>query len=258
MRRMLIAGNWKMYGSGARARSLAAALVQGLAKAAPPASDALICPPYVYLESLAGILHGSGLALGAQDVCDLGPEGAYTGEVSAAMLADCGCRYVIVGHSERRSLCSESDAQVARKFVTAQSAGLIPILCVGEQLAERERGATEAVVLRQLGAVLDAAGYRAFAQSVVAYEPVWAIGSGRTATPEQAQAVHAFIRARVARDDVKIAAGLRVIYGGSVKAANARGLFRQADIDGALVGGASLDAQEFLAICRAADEGPTS
>lgn len=255
MRRLLIAGNWKMHGTRERAQCLAAAVAKGLL----PSSrrEVLICPPFVYLTELAGLLHGYEVSLGAQDVCDVNPDGSYTGEVSAGMLRDCGCRYVIVGHSERRALYGESDTLVAHKFMAAQAAGLTPIVCVGESLAERERGDTESVVLRQLEAVLAAAGASAFARAAVAYEPVWAIGTGRIATPNQAQDVHARIRTRISRDDAKIAAGLRVIYGGSVKASNAGNLFPQPDIDGALVGGASLDAGEFLAICAAADASET-
>ncbi len=178
--------------------------------------------------------------------------GAFTGEVSAAMLADVGCRYVIVGHSERRALYAEDDALVARKFVAAGRHALVPILCVGETLAERERDATRDVVLRQLEAVLALAGTGAFAQAVVAYEPVWAIGTGRTATADQAQAVHALIRSRIGEKDATIAASLRVLYGGSVKAANAAELFAMPDVDGGLIGGASLKADEFANICAAA------
>ncbi|MGH8402705.1 MAG: triose-phosphate isomerase, partial [Gammaproteobacteria bacterium] len=194
---------------------------------------------------------GSALLLGAQDVC-AEDDGAHTGEVSGAMLRDLDCRYVIVGHSERRALYGETDLLVARKFMAAQKAGLTPILCVGETLAERQRGETRMVVARQLDAVLDAAGVSAFAKAVVAYEPVWAIGTGKTASPEQAQEVHAFIRDSVRARDARIAAGIRLLYGGSVKASNAAELFRMPDIDGGLVGGASLEAREFLAICKAA------
>lgn len=255
MRGLLIAGNWKMHGTREHARCLTEAVAKGVSSSRQ--REVLICPPFVYLIELAELLHGHEVSLGAQDVCDVTPDGAYTGEVSAGMLRDCGCRYVIVGHSERRALYGESDTLVARKFLAAQAAGLAPILCVGESLTEREHGDTESVVLRQLEAVLAAAGVSAFGQAVVAYEPVWAIGTGRIATPNQAQDIHARIRARISRDDAKIAAGLRVIYGGSVKASTAGSLFPQPDIDGALVGGASLDAGEFLAICGAADASET-
>ena len=206
------------------------------------------------VEHLADVgrqLAGSPIVLGAQDVC-AEEAGAHTGEVAASMLADLGCRYVIVGHSERRAMYGEDDALVARKFQAAQRYGLVPILCVGESLAERDGGATRQVVLRQLDAVLEAAGGDAFARAVVAYEPVWAIGTGRTATPGQAQEVHGLIRVRVAEKDARIAASLRVLYGGSVKAGNAGLLFAMPDVDGGLIGGASLKAEEFTAICRAA------
>jgi triosephosphate isomerase len=206
----------------------------------------------VYLAEVRRQLEGSRIGLGAQDVCAEEP-GAHTGEVSATMLADVGCRYAIVGHSERRALYGEDDVLVARKFAAAARHALVPILCVGETLAEREGGATRAVVLRQLDAVTEAAGIEPFARAVVAYEPVWAIGTGRTATPEQAQEVHALIRGRLAQKDGTIAASLRVLYGGSVKAANAAELFAMPDVDGGLIGGASLKAEDFAGICAAAD-----
>jgi triosephosphate isomerase (TIM) len=249
MRQPLVAGNWKMNGNRESAVRLANAVAQGTE--AGSAAEVLLCPPFVYLADLARALKDSGLSLGAQDLC-AEENGAYTGEVSGAMLKDFDCRYVIVGHSERRALFGEDDALVARKFMAAQKAGLTPILCVGETLAEREAGATSAVVTRQLKAVLDAAGIAAFAKGVVAYEPVWAIGTGRTAKSDQAQEVHALIRGILAGQDAKIAADVRLLYGGSVKAANAAELFRMPDIDGGLVGGASLDAGEFLSICAAA------
>jgi triosephosphate isomerase len=196
-------------------------------------------------------LKESSIAVGAQDV-SAETAGAFTGEVSAAMLKDVGCRYVIVGHSERRALYHEDDQLVARKFMAAQSQKLVPILCVGESLDERERNLTETVVARQLDAVLTVAGIGAFAEAVVAYEPVWAIGTGKNATPEQAQAVHAFIRGRIAGRDDKIAARLRILYGGSVKASNAAELCGMPDVDGGLVGGASLKSDEFGRICAAA------
>ncbi len=249
MRQPLVAGNWKMNGSRESALRLANAVAQGTE--AGSAAEVLLCPPFVYLADLARALKDSGLSLGAQDLC-AEENGAYTGEVSGAMLKDFDCRYVIVGHSERRALFAEDDALVARKFMAAQKAGLIPILCVGETLAEREAGATHAVVERQLKAVLDAAGIAAFAKGAVAYEPVWAIGTGRTAKSDQAQEVHALIRGILSGQDAKIAGEVRLLYGGSVKAANAAELFRMPDIDGGLVGGASLDAGEFLSICAAA------
>lgn len=249
MRRPFIAGNWKMHGS----RAENAELIEGLLLCLPgqPTADIAVCPPFVYLWEIGRMLKASSIALGAQSTC-AEAVGAFTGEVSAAMLKDVGCAYVIVGHSERRSLYKEDDALVARKFLAAQSHGLKPILCVGETLEERERGLTMQVVSRQLGAVLDLAGVQAMADAVVAYEPVWAIGTGKNASPEQAQEVHAHIRADVAARDAKIASGLRVVYGGSVKAGNAREIFSMPDVDGGLIGGASLKADEFLKICSAA------
>jgi triosephosphate isomerase len=249
LRRPLVAGNWKMHGNRADAARLVDELrARGVGGGA---AEAVICPPYVHLEEARRRLAGGGIGLGAQDVC-AEEAGAYTGEVSAAMLADAGCRYAIVGHSERRALYAESDELVARKFLAAARHALVPILCVGESLAERERDATRAVILRQLDAVLTAAGIPAFGSAVIAYEPVWAIGTGLTATPAQAQEVHALIRGRISERDATIAASLRVLYGGSVKAANAAELFAMPDVDGGLIGGASLKADEFAAICAAA------
>ena len=249
MRRPLVAGNWKMHGS----RAETAALVEELLANAPakPAAGCVICPPFVYLYEAARLLRGSIFSLGAQDVC-ADSHGAFTGEVSAAMLKDVGCEYVIVGHSERRLLYRETDQLVARKFAAAHSKGLVPILCVGEQLADREAGRTNEVVGRQLDAVLELCGAGALGHGLIAYEPVWAIGTGRNATPEQAQEAHAFIRARVGGRDAKIAAATRILYGGSVKAGNAAELFAMPDVDGGLIGGASLKADEFLTILAAA------
>jgi triosephosphate isomerase len=229
----LVAGNWKMHGSREAIRVLLDAIVAGSGNSQ---LQCAVCPPYPYLAQVAERLRGTPLAWGAQNVSEHA-QGAYTGEVSAAMLAEFGCRYVIVGHSERRHLYGESDAQVAAKFAAVAKAGLTPILCVGEKLVEREAGRTEEVVARQLGAV-------AFSSGVVAYEPVWAIGTGRNATPEQAQAVHAFLRKR-------LPAETPILYGGSVKAQNAAAIFAMPDVDGGLIGGASLVADEFIAILRA-------
>jgi triosephosphate isomerase len=248
MRRKLVAGNWKMHGSRASNAPLVEAI---LGSAQPERTDCVICPPFVYLSEIARLLRGSATKLGAQDVCAEG-QGAYTGEVSAAMLKDVGCDYVIVGHSERRNLYGEDDELVARKFAAALAHGLKPILCVGELLAEREAERTHEVVGRQLEAVVALTGIEAFAEAVIAYEPVWAIGTGRTASPEQAQQVHGFIRQRLAQRDAKIAARLQILYGGSVKTGNARELFAQSDVDGGLIGGASLKAEEFLSIMAAA------
>jgi triosephosphate isomerase len=247
MRRPLVAGNWKMHGSRAMARELAAAV----AAAVPASVEVALIPPTPYLAALVDAFGDAPLAFGAQDV-SAHAEGAYTGEVSAAMLADVGCRMVLVGHSERRQYHAEDDALVAAKFVAAQARGLVPVLCVGERLDEREAGATEAVVGCQLDAVIERAGIAAFARAVVAYEPVWAIGTGRTATPDQAQAVHAFMRDKLAGRDATIANSLRLLYGGSVKPANAAELFARTDVDGGLIGGASLVAADFVAICAAA------
>lgn len=248
MRQRLVAGNWKLNGSRDLVRSLVGDLVAGAGDGIE--ADVAVCPPFVYLSEAAAALNGSPIRLGAQDVC-AESEGAFTGEVSASMLAEVGCHYAIVGHSERRSLYGEDDALVARKFVAAREAGLVPILCVGESLEERENGVTETVVARQLDAVVAAAGADAVAQAVVAYEPVWAIGTGLTASPDQAQAVHAFMRARL-RESSAAAEQCCMLYGGSVKPGNAAELFAMPDIDGGLIGGASLDAEAFLAICRAA------
>jgi len=248
MRKKFVAGNWKMYGNLESNAKLLAGVKAG---AAGLSCDVAVCVPFPYLTQAQSALVGSNVAWGAQNVSEHA-QGAYTGEVAAGMLNDFGCRYVIVGHSERRALYGEGDATVAAKFLAVQAAGLTPILCVGETLAEREAGQTQAVVSRQLAAVLELAGVVALAGAVVAYEPVWAIGTGRTATPEQAQEVHAAIRAQVAVLDVAVAAGLQILYGGSVKPQNAVELFAKADIDGGLIGGAALVADDFLAICRAA------
>ena len=248
MRRKLVAGNWKMNGR----RDTNAALVAPLASAAAGlACEVLVCPPAVYLADVVAAAVGSPLLVGGQNLC-AEPAGAYTGEIAATMLRDVGATHVLVGHSERRALYGESDDVVARKFVAAQAAGLVPVLCVGETLDEREGDATEQVVGRQIAAVVAAAGIEAFRAAVVAYEPVWAIGTGRTATPEQAQAVHRFIRDLFVEKDAIVGDQLRLLYGGSVKAANAADLFGMPDVDGGLVGGASLKADEFLGICAAA------
>jgi triosephosphate isomerase len=250
MRRKLVAGNWKMHGSRAEAAQLLAGIVKGVDRLL--AAETLVCPPFVHLSDAAAALRGSPVGLGAQDVCGEAQQGAYTGEVSGTMLAEFGCRYVIVGHSERRAVYGESDARVAAKFKAAQQAGLVPILCVGETATAHDAGETRQVVKRQIEAVFDAVGVAAFASAVVAYEPVWAIGTGKTATPAHAQDVQAYVRTLVAARDAKIASSLRILYGGSVKAANAAELFAMPDVDGGLIGGASLVVDEFLGICRAA------
>ena len=236
-----------MHGSRAMAGELVAAIAAGL----PAGVEVGVLPPFPYLAELAARHSGAALAFGGQDLSEHAV-GAYTGEVSGAMLKDVGATWVLVGHSERRQYHGESNGQVAAKFVAAQAAGLVPILCVGESLAEREQDATERVVGAQLEAVIERAGIGAFARAIVAYEPVWAIGTGRTASPAQAQAVHAFIRGTFARRDATIADSLQLLYGGSVKPANAAELFGQPDVDGGLIGGAALQAADFLAICAAA------
>lgn len=248
MRRILVAGNWKLNGSKASIQQLVKSIMAG-AENLTEVSIA-VCAPYVYLPLTAELLTNSTVGLGAQNVSEQN-SGAYTGEVSASMLLEAGCQYVIVGHSERRAIFGEKDADTARKFAAARKQGLIPILCLGESLAEREAGMTELVVARQLDAVLALEGVQALSDAILAYEPVWAIGTGKTATPEQAQAVHAFIRQRLAALDTAVATKVRILYGGSVKGSNAAELFAMQDIDGGLIGGASLDAQEFLTICQA-------
>lgn len=244
MRKLLVAGNWKMHGSRAEVAELLGHLKLGIAN--EQTAEMAVFPPFVFLEQTQKILTGGPIQWGAQNVA-AEPKGAFTGEVSAAMLLEFGCRYVLVGHSERRSLYGETDEIVAKKFVLAKQTGLLPVLCVGETLAEREEGRTEQVVKRQLNAVLSQ-GVELFHDAVLAYEPVWAIGTGLTASPEQAQAVHAVLRQQVAENAPDIARKIRILYGGSVKAANAQALFSMPDIDGGLVGGASLDVQEFLKI----------
>ena len=248
MRKKFVAGNWKMHGSFQKNAVLLDSLK---AQSADLACDVAVCVPYPYLAQVQALLEGSKIALGAQNLSEHAT-GAFTGEVSAAMLGEFACRYVLVGHSERRTIYGESDAVVAEKFAAALSNGLVPVLCVGEKLDEREGGLSDQVVSRQLAAVLERVGVAAFAKAVVAYEPVWAIGTGMTASPAQAQDVHRAIRAQVAALDAGVANGLQILYGGSVKPQNAKELFSQADIDGGLIGGAALVADDFLAICRAA------
>lgn len=251
MRRPLVAGNWKLNGSKETVLELINGIKSGMG--AVKTAEVAVCPPYVYIPMVAEMLDGSAIELGGQDVSDKA-SGAFTGEISGDMLRDFDCKYTLVGHSERRSLYQESDEFTADKFVAAQSAGLVPILCVGELLEEREAGTTEQVVGRQLDAVLDKAGIGAFAEAVIAYEPVWAIGTGKTATPQQAQDVHAFIRGKLAGLDASVAERIQILYGGSVNGGNAAELFRNPDIDGGLIGGASLKAEDFLAICTAQDQ----
>ncbi len=249
MRTPVVAGNWKMNGTKSTVTTLLQGLKQGLQ---PGKARVLVCAPFPFLSQVADELADSSIKWGAQNASQH-DSGAYTGEVSVAMLREFGCSHVILGHSERRALFAEQDDVIADKFCAAQAGGLTPILCVGETLEQREAGETTAVVEQQLMAVVEKAGVEAFAKAVLAYEPVWAIGTGRTATPEQAQEVHATLRGRLAQLDAGVADGLSILYGGSVKAANAAELFACPDIDGGLIGGASLDAEEFIAICQAAD-----
>lgn len=246
MRQSLIMGNWKMNGLREEGLQLAKALADGLEQLG---QEVAVCVPFIYLSDVRNVLAGSNIAVGSQNVADKA-SGAYTGEVSAAMLADTGVKYALVGHSERRSYYGDTNESVAQRFVQAQTKNVIPVLCVGETLDEREQDKTFQVIDEQLDAVIDAAGIEAFSAAVIAYEPVWAIGTGKTASDEQAQEVHRYIRERIAQRNAEIADKLQILYGGSVKPDNAKGLFAQPDIDGGLVGGASLDAKGFLQICH--------
>ncbi len=247
MRTTLVAGNWKMNGTRDSIKVLLDGISAGMADVQ---CQVAVCAPAIYISDVKSQLDGSKIALGAEDVNE-NDKGAYTGEISTSMLKDFSVDYVIIGHSERRAIYNESDELVAKKFAATRAAGMIPILCVGELLEERESGVTEQVVARQLKAVIDLEGIAALADCVIAYEPVWAIGTGKTASPEQAQAVHAFIRGLIAEQDKAIAEKVQILYGGSVKGSNAVELFAMDDIDGGLIGGASLLVDDFLAICRA-------
>ena len=249
MRKVLIAGNWKMNGSRASIKELLNGLKSGISSVSK--ADVAVCAPFIYLPDVAAQLVGTPIAWGAQNV-STEPKGAFTGEIAASMIADFNCKYIIVGHSERRSLYGETDDIVARKFGVVVAAGMIPIFCIGETLAEREAGITEQVVARQVKAVIDMHGVAMLGKSVIAYEPVWAIGTGKTATPQQAQDVHAFIRGMIAQSDAAVAEKMIIQYGGSMNAANAKELLAQPDIDGGLIGGASLVADDFLTICTSA------
>jgi triosephosphate isomerase (TIM) len=255
MRRKLIVGNWKMHGSKNQVRQLLLDIEAGTAQLSQVLARTVeigVCPTFLHIGLAAETLVSKIVKLGAQNVyCE--PEGAFTGEISAEMLAEYGVTYVLVGHSERRGIFAESDQLVAAKFVAAQKCRLIPILCLGESLAQREQGITEATVLAQLDAVIASAGIAAMSKAVIAYEPIWAIGTGKTASAEQAQQVHKVLRDHLAQLSADVAAEVRIIYGGSVKASNAAELFSQADIDGGLIGGASLEAEEFISICKSAD-----
>ncbi len=246
MRQPLVLGNWKMHGTAVGIRSLVFKLIE--AKTRFSRVEVGVCPPFVFLPMVAELCAGSPIRIGAQNVSQH-RDGSFTGEVSAAMLAEFGIDYTLVGHSERRELFGESSQTIAEKFVAAQEQGLMPVLCLGETLEQRDQGETEETVLAQLDAVLSVAGVEAIAESVLAYEPIWAIGTGETASPEQAQQVHHVLREHIAGQDAGVAEALRILYGGSVKETNAKTLFSQPDIDGGLVGGASLDAEQFAAIC---------
>ncbi|NUT74356.1 triose-phosphate isomerase [Pseudomonas sp. C1C7] len=249
MRRPMVAGNWKMHGT----RASVAELINGLREMALPSGvDVAVFPPFLHINQVIEGLEGKSISVGAQNSAVESMQGALTGEVAPSQLVDAGCSLVLVGHSERRQIMGEQDGMLIRKFAAAQACGLIPVLCVGETLEEREAGKTLEVVSHQLNSIIDELGVGAFANAVIAYEPVWAIGTGLTASPQQAQDVHAAIRAQLAAENSEVAQGVRLLYGGSVKAANAVELFGMPDIDGGLIGGASLNADEFGAICRAA------
>lgn len=250
MRKPLIAGNWKMNGSKDSVKELLDGILAGMADVNN--AEVAVCVPAVYLGQVEAALAGSAVAYGGQDV-STEASGAFTGEISASMLNDFACKYVLVGHSERRTLHNETDATVAKKFAVARAAGLVPVLCIGETLEEREAGITEAVCARQLDAVIELEGIAALADGVIAYEPVWAIGTGKVASPEQAQDVHAFIRGKLAKLDAGVAEKVQILYGGSMKPDNAPELLGKPDIDGGLIGGASLTATDFLGIAKAAN-----
>jgi triosephosphate isomerase len=250
MRQILVAGNWKMNGSRESIGSLLDGVKAGMGDVNN--AEVAVCAPAIYIPLVEELLSGSAVTWGGEDL-SVHASGAYTGETAASMLNDFGCKYAIIGHSERRTYHNESDELVAEKYETAMNAGLVPIFCIGETLEEREKGITNEVVARQVDAVINRLGVAALAKGVIAYEPVWAIGTGKTATPEMAQEVHAFIRSRVAESDAGVAEGVQILYGGSMNAGNAAELLAMADIDGGLIGGASLKADDFLAIAKAAN-----
>ena len=249
MRRTLIAGNWKMNGSMDSIHDLINGIKAGLGDVSN--ADMAVCPPAIYLMKVQGLIDGANIGLGSQNVCDQA-SGAYTGEIAPSMLKEAGCQYAIIGRSERRTLYGESDGLTAARFAMALEAGITPIMCIGETLEERESGVTEEVVSRQLDAVINSQGIEALGRCVIAYEPVWAIGTGKTATPEQAQDVHAYIRGKLAALNADVAEKVQILYGGSMNAGNAKELLAQTDIDGGLIGGASLKAEDFLAIGKSA------
>ncbi|VAW51570.1 Triosephosphate isomerase [hydrothermal vent metagenome] len=248
MRQVMVAGNWKMNGSSESVKELIAGIKQGMDSVTN--TEVVVCPPAVYIPRVSGAANGSAIKVGSQNICDE-DKGAFTGEISGNMLKDIGCEYAIIGHSERRALYGESDALVAKRFAAARRNSIKPIFCIGETLEERESGITNDVCARQIDAVLALEGVESLADCVIAYEPVWAIGTGKVATPEQAQEVHAFIRGKIAALNAEVAEGLQILYGGSMNPGNAKELIGQPDIDGGLIGGASLKADDFLAICQA-------
>ena len=249
MRQPMVAGNWKMNGSSDSVKQLIAGIKAGLGSVNK--AEVVVCPPAVYIPAVTADAAGTVIKVGSQNICDQ-DQGAFTGEIAGSMLNDFGCEYAIIGHSERRSLYGESDELIARRFAAARRNGIKPVFCIGETLDEREQGVTNDVCSRQIDAVIALEGVAALADAVIAYEPVWAIGTGKTATPEMAQEVHAFIREKIAKLDAGVAEGLRILYGGSMNAGNAADLMAKPDIDGGLIGGASLKAEDFLAICTAA------
>ncbi len=249
MRQPMVAGNWKMNGSSDSVKELIAGIKEGMGSVNKAA--VVVCPPAVYIPRVSGAADGSAIKVGSQNICDE-DKGAFTGEISGEMLKDIGCEYAIIGHSERRALYGESDELVAKRFAAARRSGIKPIFCIGETLQERESGITNEVCSRQIDAVIALEGVEALADGVIAYEPVWAIGTGKTASPEQAQEVHAFIRGKIAALNANVAEGLQILYGGSMNPGNAQELIGQPDIDGGLIGGASLKPEDFLAICKAA------
>lgn len=250
MRQVMVAGNWKMNGSSESINELMSGIKQGLGSVTK--AEVVVCPPAVYIAGVSSASTGTAIKVGSQNICDE-DKGAFTGELSGDMLKDVGCEYAIIGHSERRALYGESDELVAKRFAAARRNGVKPLFCIGETLEEREAGITNDVCARQIDAVIALEGVEALADGVIAYEPVWAIGTGKVATPEQAQEVHAFIRAKIAGLNAGVAEGLRILYGGSMNPGNAKELIGQPDIDGGLIGGASLKADDFLAICMAAE-----
>lgn len=249
MRQPMVAGNWKMNGSSDSVKELMTGIKAGMGSVNK--AEVVVCPPAVYIPRVSGAADGSDIKVGSQNICDQ-DAGAFTGEISGAMLKDVGCEYAIIGHSERRALYAESDELVAKRFAAARRNGIKPIFCIGETLQEREADITNEVCARQIDAVIALEGVEALADGVIAYEPVWAIGTGKTASPEQAQEVHAFIRGKIAALNADVADGLRILYGGSMNPGNAAELMSQPDIDGGLIGGASLKADDFLSICQAA------